>query len=485
MKKYLSSFILFLIVFITNAQVDRSRQPEADKPHKLQMGALIPIKMDNGLHVYLAQEKEYPKFTISVSISAPGYMEEERLAEKEVLGEAYNVKLSEKYPNGEIDSAVNFQGALLAVHEYGGTIKGMKRDVNTLLDMYADALLHPIIKQKYIDSLAVAYKRKQEKKKSKKQKKSIKNSFSDENIIDSLLFGTKKEEKKKERIEPNYDGLQLADVAQFLKDKVVANNAQIVIVGDFTKEECSHLMHKYFDQWQSGKPFKHENEEKVRKSIIKNRKIVVTDAPNMAQAKISLSWHLGDAFTYYDKHIELEVLNEIFGESQLSYLYKNIREDKGLCYSIRSSVGCSAGGGRGAIYTSVRTPQTAYAIENIILEMLRIRNFKVSVRDLAIAKNSLIGEYTRSLNPIVPIPYISFAMMKDEYNLPDDYLQTKVEKYDQVTRDDIMEMAQKYIDPFHCVISVKGKLSELKGKLEKFGEVLYFDKDGKKIVEHN
>ena len=40
-------------------------------------------------------------------------------------------------------------------------------------------------------------------------------------------------------------------------------------------------------------------------------------------------------------------------------------------------------------------------------------------------------------------------------------------------------MAEKYIKPFECVISVNGNVREIKGKLEKFGEVIYLDKDGK------
>ncbi|WP_373942374.1 hypothetical protein OEG92_03460 [Polaribacter sejongensis] len=117
---------------------------------KLNVGKLIPIQLDNGLRIYLAPVKEYPKFTISVNIELPGYDEEERLAEKKILNSAYSNKLSEKYPKGEIDSISNYYGALLNASMYGGTIKGMKQDVNLLLDVYVDALLHPVITDAYI-----------------------------------------------------------------------------------------------------------------------------------------------------------------------------------------------------------------------------------------------------------------------------------------------------------------------------------------------
>lgn len=476
---YIVLFALYCS-FSSMAQVDRTTPPEADEPVKLNVGKLIPIELENGLRVYLAPVKEYPKFTISVNIALPGYDEETRLAEKKILSRAYSKKLSEKYPNGEIDSITNYYGAMNNATMYGGTIKGMKQDIHSLLDMYVDALLHPVITDAYI-------KEKQKDQIEKEGKKTTKvttskKEFSLEVVVDSLLFGNVKEAAKtKKSVAANFKGLTINDVINFKNDRIVANNSLIVVVGDFTEKECKDLMIRYFGNWKSGKPYVKDSPLDKKTSIIKRRKIVVVNAPNAVQSDISFRWHLGDAYTYFEDDIKLEVLNEIFGASQLSYLYKNLREDKGLCYFIRSSVGTSAIGGRGSVFTTVRNNQTAYAIENIILEMLRLRNGKVSASDLKIAKNSLIGSYTRSLNAIAPIPYITFAMQKDVYHLPDDYLQSKVDKYYEVSVDDMMEMSQKYIDPFKSVIYIKGKVSELKGTLEKFGDVLYFEENGNRI----
>ena len=466
--------------FSSLAQVDRSMPPEADEPVKLNVGKLIPIELENGLRVYLAPVKEYPKFTISVNIELPGYDEETRLAEKKILNKAYSSRLSEKYPNGEIDSITSYYGAMSNANMFGGTIKGMKEDIDPLLDVYVDALFHPIISDAYI-------KEKQKDQKEKEGKKAIKlpvrkKDFSIEKVIDSLLFGNEEKAVKiKNKAIANFKGLTINDVENFKNDRILANNSLIVVVGDFTEKECKELMIRYFGNWKPGKPYVKDSPLSKKTSIIKRRKIVVVDAPNAVQSDISFRWHLGDAYTYFKDDIKLEVLNEIFGASQLSYLYKNLREDKGLCYFIRSSVGTSAVGGRGSVFTTVRNNQTAYAVENIILEMLRLRNGKVSASDLKIAKNSLIGSYTRSLNAIAPIPYITFAMQKDVYHLSDDYLQSKVDKYYGVSVDDMMEMSQKYIDPFKSVIYIKGKVSELKGTLEKFGDVLYFEENGTRI----
>jgi len=479
MRKIVFTFTLLLAAFALNAQVDRSHAPKSDIPKKLDIGVLIPIEMSNGMQVYLAPIKEYPKFTITVNIEQLDIRKDERIEEKSILDKAYMEKLSKKYSHGEIDSLVRLKGAMLSASCYGGTIKGMNRDIELLLDMYSDLLFNPVIKEDYISEKAENYRKSQE----KKTNTSV---FDDEKfyiemLTDSLLSGKSRKEEERREIIQNFENIEIETVKSFLHERIVANNAVIVVVGDFSPKDCKKLMNKYFGSWNNGESLKREREIKSSELVLERRKIFVIDKPNAVQSTIRINWIMEDAYAFDEKSVKIEVLNEIFGESQLSYLYTNLREDKGLCYSVMSSLTPDDNGGRAAVWTSVRTDQTAYAIENMILEMLRIRNYDVSEYDLKVAKNSLIGEFTRSLSGIAPIPYMSFAMIKDTYNLPNDYLQTKVSKYHEVTRKDIREMAEKYIQPFKSIIIVTGKADELRGSLEKFGEVTYIDEKGNEL----
>ncbi|MCB2196935.1 MAG: insulinase family protein [Bacteroidetes bacterium] len=481
MRNILITFVILFTAFSVKAQIDRTHAPNPDSPKKLDVGVLIPIEMDNGLQVYLAPIKNYPKFTLSVNIEQPNIYDDERQEESGILTKAYYKKLSEKYPNGQIDSLVRLKGAMLSATTRGGTIKGMNRDIDVLLDLYTDLLFNPLIKEEYIEDKKEQYKKSQE---NKTEQSSV---FSDkqfvlERLVDSLLHGEAKEEEKKKEIIQNYDNITIEVIEDFIQKRIVANNSVIVLIGDFSEKNTAKLMKKYFGKWQQGEPIEKEIELKSSKSAIEKRRIVVLDKPNAVQSKIRFQWILGDAYAYGEHAVKIEVLNEILGESQLSYLYKNLREDKGLCYFVGSSIVPDDNGGRASIWMSVRTDQTAYAIENILLEMLRIRNFDVSDHDLKVAKSSLIGEFTRSLSGIAPVPYISFAMIKETYNLPDDYLQTKVSKYYEVNTKDIREMAERYVKPFKNVLVITGKASELHGTLEKFGEVTYLDEDGNELI---
>jgi predicted Zn-dependent peptidase len=101
---------------------------------------------------------------------------------------------------------------------------------------------------------------------------------------------------------------------------------------------------------------------------------------------------------------------------------------------------------------------------------------------LQMAKNGLLGDFSLSMSNINSPAIIGFGMVKDKYNLPDDYLKTYPERLKSITAEDIRKAAQKYIKPYECLVFIEGKVEDIKGTLEKFGEVEYYTSDGKRIL---
>lgn len=476
MKTLLIS-IAFLLTYSTLfAQVDRANAPKADTPKPLNLGEMTSFKLENGLKVFLVSRPGYTKFTMQLNIEQPGYADD--LQEpRSVLNAAYYKKYSENLAEGQRDSLTEMLGAQMGVTQTGGFIKGMKRDADALLGLFTEALFNPAYSEEDIKKEAEEYAKSQERKKEKTKKTELSN-FSI--VLTDSLVHSKITEKVAEEQLLNYDTLTVDDVKAYQQKRMAAINSLIVLIGDFSEKGCSELIKKHFGAWSPGEPFVVENHFENTQSRLTNRQIYVIDNPNAVQSKVSFHWNIQDAFPYSECTTTLQMLDEVFGSSQNSYLYKNLREDKGLCYFVGSSIGPSAAGGNAHINTSVRNDVTALAVENIILEMIRVRNTTVSDADFDIAKGSLINEFSRSVSGISTIPYISFAMAKDQYNLPDTYLQERIQKIYAVTKEDIREMARKYIDPFECLVLIDGKAEELKGqKLERFGELHFVTKEGK------
>lgn len=478
MKTIFSTILLLFPSLFLFSQVDRNHAPQPEPPKVLHLGEMATFKLENGLKVFLVNRPGYTKFTMSINIEHPA-IKDDNQEPRAILNSAYYKNYSLNLSEGVRDSLVSQMGAQMGITLNGGFIKGMKRDINELLDLYTEALFNPAYNEKDIKEKAEAYNQSLAKKKNKPKVSDLKNI----SVIlkDSLVHSKSTTIEEKEHI-LNYDTLTVDDIKAYYHSRIVASNALIVLIGDFSKKECKKIIENSFGSWKAGEPHTTKHDFENTQSSLINRQIYVIDNPLAVQSKVSFHWNIQDAFSYFEKSTELSMLNEIFGSSQNSYLYKNLREDKGLCYYVGSNIGPTAAGGSAHINTSVRNNATARAVENIIFEMLRIRNTSVSDDDFEIAKGSLINEFSRSLSGISTIPYISFAMAKDAYNLPDTYLNERVQEIYNVTKDDIREMAIKYVNPFECLILIDGKADDLKGQLEKFGEVHYVTKEGEEIT---
>lgn len=477
--------LLILLLIFQNAsisaQVDRSKEPAPDAPKEINLGDLKSIELENGLKVFLVPKPGYGKFAFSLSISQPDIAKDPQPELRDILSKLYYEKSSVRYTQKQIDSIIDFHGAKMGVTINGGYIIGLKEDTRQLMGVYTDCLINPNINQSALDKL-IAQKSKQEKAPKKKQSISKNKTSFGIILLDSLLHEKKVEiEKRNYSKEFNYSKVSLSGLQKFQRERVVSNNSTAILIGDFTENSARELLEKHFASWKMGTALEKKQNSKANTKTISRRKIYVIDNPLAVQSKIGFHWNLGDAFQYFDHHIPMEVMNQILGGYANAYIYQNLREDKGLCYYALSSISCSGSGGSGFINTSVRTEKTSIAIENIIYEMLRIRNQKVSENTLRMAKNSLIGKYARSLSGVALQRFLSFAMTQDDYNLPDDYLKTYPKKVGEVTKADIIEMAQKYVKPNNCIIIVEGNAKALKGTLEPYGQVTYFTKEGKHL----
>ena len=358
----------------------------------------------------------------------------------------------------------------------------MKRDVDQLLQIYTDRLLNPIITNEDIQKEADKYAKKLEKKNDKKKDEPKYTALKNYEVYltDSLVYGTTSLPKKEER-DLDYSTLTINDIKQYQNEKIVGANMLMVIIGDYSKKEVKKLVDKHFSKIPEGLKYVNESRLEDGHSILTNRQIYVINDPNAVQSKISFHWGIDGMFPYGEEEFKVEVMNTVFGSGQMSYLYRNLREEKGLCYFVGSSIGATGAGGNAFINTRVRNSETAVAVESILTEMMNIRNKAASKENLDIAKSSIIGKFARGLSGVSTVPYISYAMAKADYNLPTDYLMNKIPNIYKVTADDVKEMAQKYVNPYECLITINGKVEDLRGTLERFGEVHYVNKEGETI----
>lgn len=156
------------------------------------------------------------------------------------------------------------------------------------------------------------------------------------------------------------------------------------------------------------------------------------------------------------------LMNSIFGGSMSSRLFQNIREEKGLAYSVCSMNSFSSNWGFFSIYAGVAHDKAEDTLAAIKYELDTLQKSGVSDEELSMAKEQMKSSYIFGLENINSR---MFSIGKNQLLLGKVYTPEEVLRgFDIVTKDDIMEAAAVIGDySSYCGASVTGRDFDLEG----------------------
>ena len=159
------------------------------------------------------------------------------------------------------------------------------------------------------------------------------------------------------------------------------------------------------------------------------------------QAQILQGWRVG---SIDDKEYPvLMLLNIILGASGLSSrLFLELREKKGLAYTVRTSYETHLKAAVFTIYIGTEPVNIQTSIDGFKEEIEKIKTIPVSEEELHSAKNNLIGkqQFLSETNAQQANIMAYYSIMGKPFNYRDEV----IEKIKNVTSDDILRCAQKY-----------------------------------------
>jgi zinc protease len=177
------------------------------------------------------------------------------------------------------------------------------------------------------------------------------------------------------------------------------------------------------------------------------------------QSSISLG-HLGIQRDNPDRSA-LDIMNEILGGGGFtSRIMSRVRSDEGLAYSAGSSMqpGTYYKGTFSAGFES-RNPTCAQATAIVLEEIQRIRQEKITDWELEAAKNYAIEIFPRFF---ATASFIAGTFASDEYTGREkDYWEKYRGRIAAVTADDVLRVAQQYLQPEKLVILGVGNVEEI------------------------
>ena len=157
-----------------------------------------------------------------------------------------------------------------------------------------------------------------------------------------------------------------------------------------------------------------------------------------------------------DDYYAMVLMNSIFGGSMSSRLFQNIREEKGLAYSVASMNILSSESGFFNIYAGIAHENVEKAIDAIKEELVVLKDKGVTEEELEMAKEQVKSSYIFGLENTNSrmIRIGRNKLLLDEIRDTDDVLRS----FDNVTTDDVLKMASIIGDPDnYCAAAVTGK----------------------------
>lgn len=165
----------------------------------------------------------------------------------------------------------------------------------------------------------------------------------------------------------------------YTKDSIVISAS-----GNFDEEEFAKYLEDKFDKIFDSKPARKETAVEYKPSY----KVIVKDIQQSHICMATKTIALGDP-----RYYSFSVLNNIMGGSMSSRLFQNIREEKGLAYSVYSMNSTFSTSGYYNIYAGVSHDKVAAAIDGIKEELDVLAAKGVSDEELSMSKEQLKSSY--------------------------------------------------------------------------------------------
>lgn len=401
-------------------------------------------KLDNGLHVILHQDNTAPVVTTGVMYHVGSKDENPERTGFAHFFEHLLFEGTENIGRGEWFKIVSKHGGSNNANTsndrtyYYETFPSNNLALG--LWMESERLLHPIINQIGVDTQNEVVK---------EEKRQRYDNSPYGKIFPSVLENVF--EKHPYRWSPigemeHLDAATLEEFRAFNKKWYIPNNAVLVVAGDIDIAEAKELIKAYFGDIPSG--------PKVERNYPKETPITTEKTVTVYDNNIQVPMVITAYRTPSNKDQEsyaLDMLSTYLSDGKSSVLYKKIVDtDKKALQVFAQNIGFEDYG----IYFIGALPLGDISLDDLAdsfnVELKKVQEDLISEEDYQKLLNIMENNYVNSNSTVQSVAH-SLAdayMLKGDTNL----VNTELSRYQKVTREDIRNVAKKYLSPNQRVI---------------------------------
>ena len=259
------------------------------------------------------------------------------------------------------------------------------------------------------------------------------------------------------------EGLDRDAFLRFNREHMSPSNAVFLAVGDFQPHDMLRRVEASFGDWPRG--------ESVSLPDFGTRpldgvEVYVIDRPEAAQTQLQLG-HVG-VRRDHDDFPTLMLLNSIFGGKFTSRINLNLRETHGFTYGAQSTFERRLGPGAFFIRTAVANDVSGRAVDELLLEMRRMRDERVEPEELDDSRSYMNGFFAYSMQTAGDL--LKRLETLAIFGLPDDYYERYPEMLAAVGPEELQAAAQRHLHPDRLAIIAAGPADTLVPQLRHLGE---------------
>ncbi|GAB4536575.1 MAG: pitrilysin family protein [Pleurocapsa sp.] len=404
-------------------------------------------ELDSGMVVYLVEDRDLPLISGTALISTGSRLEPaNKVGLAKLTATVMRSGGTKNHPAEELNSILEQKAASIETDmgiTYGSaSFNTLTEDLNTVFPLFAETLRQPAFAE---EKLALA-------------KNQVKGAIARRNDdpgdiaereFDKLIYGDASPYARTAEYE-TIDNIERQDAIDFYTEYVRPDNIILGVVGDFDTDEMKDLIAETFGDWKTDNAVSPLD---IPTATQKHQGAVfLVDRPDLSQSNIFLG-HLGGQFDSPDYPI-LSVINGVlngFG----GRLFNEVRSRQGLAYSVYGYWNPSYDfDGKFIAGGQTRSNTTVPFIQSIQAEIAKLRTTPVTEQELANAKESILNSFVFNFQS--PSQTLSRLMRYEYFGYPEDFIFDYQKQVKKTTVEDILEVAQEYLQPEKIVTLVVG-----------------------------
>jgi len=407
----------------------------------------------NGAIVYLVEDHVFPLVNISLTIRTGQYLEPlEKIGLAAMTGDQMRAGGTGSLSARDFDEEADFLAASIsssiADTQGNAGLNCLTANLDASLKLFFEMLRNPQFDQQRID----LYKSRRLQALARRNDRTaeIEGREWERLLRGDRHFSTAQETKA------SIESITRDDLIAFHRKYYQPASLIFAVSGDFPPKQMLAKLEQAMSGWETARP---AVPKIPRPDHTPAPAVYMIHKPDVNQGRLSIG-HLGVQRDNPD-HYALQVMNSILGGGAFtSRITSRVRSDEGLAYSASSAMALGTyyeGTFRASFQSKSATCAQAAAI--VLEEIARIRKEKVSAEDLATNVNYAIEVFPRFFSTPAQV---AGAFAGDEYTgRPPNYWETYRDRLRAVTADDVLRVAQKYLDPDKLVILAVGNVDDI------------------------